>query len=62
MARHGGEAWVLTLWEDEAAVEALASSPLYRETVAAILAADLLAGEQTTEIAEVHLDDRPAAA
>jgi heme-degrading monooxygenase HmoA len=50
-------AWVLTLWQDQAAVDALAASPTYQATVAAILAAGLLAGEQTTEVSAVHLLD-----
>jgi heme-degrading monooxygenase HmoA len=50
-------AWVLTLWQDQAAVDALAASPTYQATVAAILAANLLAGEQTTEVSAVHLLD-----
>lgn len=55
MGRDGDSAWVLTLWRDRAAVEALGRSPGYRATVEAILAAGLLAGEQTTELSEVHL-------
>ncbi len=55
--RESGRAWVLTLWRDRAAVDALAASPLYRSTVDAILAAGLLAGEQSTEVSEVHLLD-----
>jgi heme-degrading monooxygenase HmoA len=56
-ASDGERAWVLTLWQDQAAVDALASSPTYQATVAAILAAGLLAGEQTTEVSAVHLLD-----
>lgn len=43
----------LTLWEDEEAVQALATSPSYRETVEALLATGLLRGEQTVEVFEV---------
>ncbi len=46
---------VLTLWLDPAGVEALAAFPSYRATVANILVADLLEGEQATELSEVHL-------
>ncbi len=45
---------VLTLWEDEKAVEGLEASPLYRQTVEAILGSGLLAGEQSVELFEVH--------
>ena len=57
MGRDGDAAWVLTLWEDQAAVDALAGSQSYQSTVARILAAGLLAGEQVTEAAKVHLID-----
>ncbi len=59
MGRDGNSAWVLTLWNDRAAIDALASSETYQATVERILASDLLDGEQTTEIAEVHLVDIP---
>jgi len=62
MGRDGNSAWVLTLWRDQAAVDALASSATYQQTVERILAANLLDGEQTTEIAEMHLLDVRAAA
>ena len=55
MGHADGSAWVLTFWRDEAAAEALASSPSYRSTVEAIEAADLLTGEQTIELSHVHL-------
>jgi hypothetical protein len=45
---------VLTLWEEEKAVEELEASPLYRQTVEAILGSDLLAREQSVELFEVH--------
>jgi heme-degrading monooxygenase HmoA len=64
MGRDGDSAWVLTLWRDHAAIEALGRSPSYRATVEAILAAGLLTGEQSTELSEVHLlhgeDERAA--
>ena len=45
---------VLTLWEDEKAVEELEASPLYRQTVEVILGSSLLAKEQSVEVFEVH--------
>ena len=45
---------VLTLWEDEKALEELETSPLYRQTVEIILDTGLLAKEQTVEVFEVH--------
>jgi heme-degrading monooxygenase HmoA len=44
---------VLTLWEDEKAVEELEASPLYRQTVEAIVSSGLLAKEQSVEVFEV---------
>lgn len=55
MSHRDGEGLVLTFWRDEAAVEALKHSPSYQTTVDRILAADLLAGEQSTEVTDVHL-------
>ncbi|MDQ5809274.1 MAG: antibiotic biosynthesis monooxygenase [Actinomycetota bacterium] len=54
MRERADRAAVLTLWEDEKAVEELESSPLYRQTVEAILGSDLLAWEQSVELFEVH--------
>lgn len=45
---------VLTLWEDEKAIEALEASPLYRQTVEGILGSGFLAREQSVEVLEVH--------
>ena len=45
---------VLTLWEDERAVEELEASPLYHQTVEVILGSGLLAKEQSVEVFEVH--------
>jgi heme-degrading monooxygenase HmoA len=45
---------VLTLWEDEKAVEELEASPPYRQTVEAILSSGLLARGQSVEVFEVH--------
>jgi heme-degrading monooxygenase HmoA len=55
MSHRGGEGLVLTFWRDEAAVEALKHSPSYQATVERILAADLLAGEQSTDVTDIHL-------
>jgi heme-degrading monooxygenase HmoA len=43
----------LTFWEDEEAIQALATSPSYNRTVEALLATGLLRGEQTVEVFEV---------
>jgi heme-degrading monooxygenase HmoA len=45
---------VLTLWEDEKAVEELEASSLYRQTVEDILGSGLLAAEQSVDVFEVH--------
>ena len=45
---------MLTLWEDENAVEELEASHLYRQTVEAILGSGLLAKVQSAEAFEVH--------
>lgn len=39
-----------SLWRDAAAIEALASSPSYRETAAALLASGLLAGTPEVQV------------
>lgn len=57
MSRSDDEGLVLTLWRHHAAVEALKHSPSYQATVERILTADLLAGEQSTEVGDVHLLD-----
>ena len=54
MREKADRAAVLTLWEDEMAVEELEASPLYRQTVEAILDSDFLAREQSVEVFEVH--------
>jgi heme-degrading monooxygenase HmoA len=59
MAREGNRAWVLTLWRDQAAIDALASSESYAATVDRILASGFLDGEQSTEVAELHLLEIP---
>jgi heme-degrading monooxygenase HmoA len=45
---------VLTLWEDEQAVEELEASSAYRQTVEAILGSGFLSKEQSVEVFEVH--------
>lgn len=55
MSRSDDEGVVLTLWRDHAAIDALKHSPSYQATVERILAADLLAGAQSTEVGDVHL-------
>jgi heme-degrading monooxygenase HmoA len=45
---------VLTLWEDEKAIEELEASSLYRQTVEDILGSGFLAMEQSVEIFDVH--------
>ena len=52
-----GRAAVLTLWEDERAVEELETSPLYQQTVEDILDGGFLTEEQSVEVFEVHGGD-----
>jgi heme-degrading monooxygenase HmoA len=54
MREKADRAAVLTLWEDAKAVEELEASPLYRQTVEAILDSGFLAMEQSVEVFEVH--------
>jgi heme-degrading monooxygenase HmoA len=54
MREKADRAAVLTLWEDEKEVEDLEVSPLYRQTVEAILGSGLLAREQSVELFKVH--------
>jgi heme-degrading monooxygenase HmoA len=54
MREKADRAAVLTLWEDEMAVEELEASLLYRQTVEAIHGSDFLAREQSVEVFEVH--------
>jgi quinol monooxygenase YgiN len=55
MYRDDTVARVLTMWRDMAAVEALGQSDSYRATVARILDADILSGDQGTDVATLHL-------
>ncbi|SDR60652.1 hypothetical protein SAMN05519103_06976 [Rhizobiales bacterium GAS113] len=57
MSRDEEEGLVLTFWRDQSAVKALDTSISYRETVARILAADVLKEPQTTSVGHVHLVD-----
>jgi heme-degrading monooxygenase HmoA len=54
MREEADRAAVLTLWEDEKAIEELEASSFYRKTVEVILGSGLLAGEQSVEVFEVH--------
>jgi heme-degrading monooxygenase HmoA len=57
-----GHAASLTIWEDRGAVEALTSSPSYRETTHELAESALLAGSESVEIFEVEGGDlRPEA-
>jgi heme-degrading monooxygenase HmoA len=52
----------LTVWEDGGTVEALTSSPSYRQTARELAESDLLAGKQSEEVFEVEGGDlRPEA-
>jgi heme-degrading monooxygenase HmoA len=57
MVRSGHEGLVLTLWRDQAAIDALETSPSYRGAVKRIQEADLLAGSQQTATYQLHLID-----
>ena len=52
--RNHGDCAVITLWDDDAAADALDTSPSYRETVARINAAGFLRGASTVERLTVH--------
>ena len=41
---------VLTLWQDQAAIDALEADPVYAETVAGIRALEVLGREQSVEV------------
>ncbi len=57
MSRKDDQGLVLTLWRDQDAVDALAHSSTYKATVERMLGADLLTGEQSTEVTDIHLLD-----
>ena len=48
------ECAALSLWEDMGAVDALATSPTYQETVSQLRATGLLRGQQSVEIFEAR--------
>jgi len=50
---HTPKGVTLSIWEDRAAVEALATSETYQATVRDILVSGLLKGEQTTGVFEM---------
>lgn len=52
--RAGTECTVVTVWEDDAAADALEASASYRETVARIGATGFLRGTSTVERMTVH--------
>lgn len=47
-----GQWWTLTIWENQAAIDALAGDKVYQETVAGILALDVLGKDQSVEICD----------
>ena len=54
MARQGTRCEVLTLWENQAAIDKLAHSTSYQTTVGRIRAADFVVEELGTTIMPVH--------
>ena len=52
--RNGAERAVLTMWENDAAADALEKSPTYLETVARIGATGFLQGPSSVERFTVH--------
>jgi heme-degrading monooxygenase HmoA len=61
-AAEAHDAASITIWEDRGAVEALQSSPSYRQTTRELAESGLLAGEQSVEIFQVESGDlRPEA-
>jgi heme-degrading monooxygenase HmoA len=57
--RRGGDCVVVTIWEDDAAADALEASPRYRETVARINAAGFLTGPSQVDRFRLHGDMAP---
>jgi heme-degrading monooxygenase HmoA len=57
MSHNKAVAFVLTFWRDEDATAALDKSPTYQETVAQILAADLLVEPQEVSVCQIHITD-----
>jgi heme-degrading monooxygenase HmoA len=52
--RNGSDCVVVTVWEDEAAADALESSPAYLRKVARISAAGFLRGDSIVERFDLH--------
>lgn len=59
-ARSGADCAVITFWRDAAAVDALAGSRSYRETVEALGATGILAGGASVESMRIHGGSRPS--
>jgi heme-degrading monooxygenase HmoA len=57
--RNGADCIVITLWEDDAAADALEDSPRYRETVARISATGFLTGPSQIERFTLHGKELP---
>jgi heme-degrading monooxygenase HmoA len=57
--RHGADCIVITLWEDDAAADALEDSPRYRDTVARITTTGFLTGPSQIERFTLHSKDLP---
>lgn len=57
--RHGADCIVITLWEDDAAADALEDSPRYRDTVGRITTTGFLTGPSRTERFTLHGKDLP---
>jgi heme-degrading monooxygenase HmoA len=57
--RNGGDCVVMTIWEDDAAADALEASPHYRDTVARISTAGFLVGQSRVERFQLHGDLAP---
>jgi heme-degrading monooxygenase HmoA len=54
--RRGADCVVVTIWEDDAAADALEASPRYRDTVARINAAGFLVGPSEVDRFQLHGD------
>lgn len=57
MGRTETEGFVMTFWRDQAAIDALDTSPSYKATVARISKAGLLDGMQSVDLLQPHLID-----
>jgi quinol monooxygenase YgiN len=52
--RSDRRACVVSLWEDQASIDALATNPTYQATVKDLLAAGFLEDPQQTEVMDLH--------